>query len=201
VLDLKLSQSLRQTAAATGHVPFGERMAAALQEGLSELDALPRDDVFWRGWSNHRATATKLHDYASKRLEQNPADRVARWALVALSLAYGANDGGLHPLGPEIAVDPTVVVDALVIADWIGQEFGFDLTSVLREVFARADRTALEELAHPGGREINGVSTRWSSRLSAPGSRPSTPGTRPQPRHTQPRAQRPATQHLLLGGP
>ncbi|MFJ9460818.1 hypothetical protein ACIRST_37840 [Kitasatospora sp. NPDC101447] len=140
-------EQLRQSGFDTGHAEFAERMVRALCDGLSALEALPRDDEFWRGWANDRVTIHKLHDYADEQLVRDPANRVARWALVALALAYGANDGGLSLLGPEVATDPAVVADALVIADWVAQEIGFDLTPELREVFGWADRQALEELA------------------------------------------------------
>ncbi|MGW4378349.1 hypothetical protein [Kitasatospora sp. NPDC004531] len=139
--------SLRQSGSDTGHAEFAERMVRALSDGLSALEALPRDDEFWRGWANDRATIHKLDSYARAQSDRDPADRVARWAGVALALAGGTNDGGLSLLGPEIAADPAVVADALVIADWVARGIGFDLTRDLRAVFEWADRQALEDLA------------------------------------------------------
>lgn len=69
-------------------------------------EALPRDDELWRGWANDRATTLKPDAFASERLPLDPTDRAARWALVALALAHGANDGGMALLGPEAAADP-----------------------------------------------------------------------------------------------
>ncbi|MEU8776504.1 hypothetical protein [Streptomyces sp. NPDC048606] len=139
--------ALRQAGDDTGHREFAERMVRALSDGFQVLENLPRDDEFWRGWANDHVTVHKLDALAIERLARDPADRTARWTLVALALAHGANDGGLALLGPEIAADPTVVADALVIADWIGQEIGLDLTTELREACAWADRDALESLA------------------------------------------------------
>lgn len=144
---------LRRSGCDTGHPEFAERMVRALNDGLRVLEALPRDDVFWRGWANDHATIYKLGVLAAERLRHDPADRTARWTLVALALAGGANDGGLSLLGPEIAADPTIVADALVIADWVGQEIGLDLTAELREACAWADRDALESLARAEGGE------------------------------------------------
>ncbi|MGW6982407.1 hypothetical protein ACWGE1_23705 [Streptomyces sp. NPDC054932] len=148
-----LADRLRQSGRDTGHAEFAERMVQALQDGLGALEALPRRDEFWRGWANDRATIHKLGVFAAGRLQRDASDRTARWTLVALALAHGANDGGLPLLGPEVAADPAVVADALVIADWVRQEIGFDLTTELREVCACADRAALESLARAERRE------------------------------------------------
>lgn len=156
--------SLRRSGHDTGHAEFAERMVRALNDGLRVLDALPRDDVFWRGWANDRATIHKLGALAEERLRHDPSDRTARWTLVALALAFGANDGGLSLLGPEIAADPTVVADALVIADWVGQQIGLDLTDELRDACAWADRDALESLARAEG----GDAARAALRVPAP---------------------------------
>ncbi|GHA14076.1 hypothetical protein GCM10010345_18240 [Streptomyces canarius] len=43
------------------------------------------------------------------------------------------------------------MADALAIADWVGQEIGFDLTAELREVCARADLDRLESPAQAEG--------------------------------------------------
>nr|WSX47538.1 hypothetical protein OG409_00170 [Streptomyces sp. NBC_00974]WSX54318.1 hypothetical protein OG409_38740 [Streptomyces sp. NBC_00974] len=145
--------ALRQAGDDTGHREFAERMVRALSDGLQALENLPRDNEFWRGWANGDITVHKLSALAADRLQRDPADRTARWALVALALAHGANAGGLPLLGPEIAADPTVVADALVIADWIGQEIGLDLTAELGEACAWADRDALELLARTEGGE------------------------------------------------
>ncbi|MFE4265409.1 hypothetical protein [Streptomyces sp. NPDC056883] len=139
--------ALRQAGNDTGHPEFAERMVRVLRDGLRVLEGLPRDDVFWGGWANHHATIHKLGVLAAERLQRDPADRTARWTLVALALARGSNDGGLSLLGPDIATDPTIVADALVIADWVGKEIGLDLTAELREACAWADRDALESLA------------------------------------------------------
>ncbi|MFZ3492359.1 hypothetical protein ACODT5_03805 [Streptomyces sp. 5.8] len=144
---------LRQAGDSTGHREFAERMVRALSDGLQALEDLPRDDEFWQGWANGDITVHKLNALTSERLHRDPADRTARWTLVALALAHGANDGGLPLLGPEIAAYPTVVADALVIADWIGQEIGLDLTAELREACAWADRSELELLARTEGGE------------------------------------------------
>ncbi|CAM5677980.1 hypothetical protein SAVIM338S_07239 [Streptomyces avidinii] len=128
-------------------------MVRALSDGLQALENLPRGDEFWRGWANDHAMAHKLNALVAERLQGDPADRNARWTLVALALAHGANDGGLPLLGPEIAADPTVVADALVIADWVGREIGLDLTAELREACAWADRSELEALARTEGGE------------------------------------------------
>ncbi|MFK0016291.1 hypothetical protein [Streptomyces sp. NPDC091027] len=143
--------ALRQAGSDTGHREFAERMVRALSDGLQILEALPRDEDFWRGWANEHATVHKLGAHAADRLQRDPADRTARWALVALALARGASDGGLPLLGPEIAADPALVADALVIADWVGQELGLDLTPELREVCAWADRDTLKALAKTEG--------------------------------------------------
>ncbi|MEU6212164.1 hypothetical protein ABZ891_19985 [Streptomyces sp. NPDC047023] len=139
--------ALRQAGADTGHREFAERMVRALREGLQALENLPGEDEFWRGWANDHVTVHKLGAFVTERLERDPADRMVRWALVALALARGASDGGLPLLGPVIAADSAVVADAFVIADWVGQEAGLDLTAELREACAWADRDALETLA------------------------------------------------------
>lgn len=119
----------------------------ALADGLTALDALPRGDTFWSGWANDHPTVHKLSDYAREQIRRDPMNRTARWALVALELAHGANDGGLSLLGPEIAADPAAVADAFVIADWVAQEIGFDLLPELRDACSWADPHALETLA------------------------------------------------------
>ncbi|MFF8909709.1 hypothetical protein [Streptomyces olivaceoviridis] len=43
------------------------------------------------------------------------------------------------------------MADALVIAGWVGQEIGFDLTAELREVCACAELDRLESLARAEG--------------------------------------------------
>ncbi|MFF3068935.1 hypothetical protein ACFVSN_02040 [Kitasatospora sp. NPDC057904] len=159
---------LRRSGSDTGHAEFAERMVRALNDGLSSLEELPRDDGFWRGWANGRVTAHKLQAYAGERLDRDPGDRVARWALVALALARGASDGGLSFLGPGVAGDPAAVADALVIADWVGPEIGLDLTRELRVVFGWADRQALEELARTG----DGQAARTALRVLDGGSLP-----------------------------
>ncbi|MFZ3474900.1 HEAT repeat domain-containing protein [Streptomyces sp. 4.24] len=156
--------ALRRSGSATGHPEFAERMVEALQEGFRVLEALPPEDAFWRGWANGHATVHKLGVLAEERLRRDPADRTARWTLVALALAHGANDGGLSLLGPAIADDPTVVADALVIADWAGQEIGLDLTAELREACGWADRSALESL----GRAEGGEAARRALRVLVP---------------------------------
>ncbi|MFI5808497.1 hypothetical protein [Streptomyces sp. NPDC051561] len=162
--------TLRRAGDDTGHREFAERMAGALSDGLQALENLTRDDEFWQGWANGDITVHKLNALAADRLQRDPADRTARWTLVALALAHGANDGGLPLLGPEITADPTVVADALVIADWIGQEIGLDLTDELRAVFARADRHALELLAQTeGGEAARAALAVLEQRTSLPG--------------------------------
>ncbi|WP_189925451.1 hypothetical protein [Kitasatospora xanthocidica] len=151
---------LRQSGSETGHVEFAERMVRALTDDLAALDALPRDDGFWRGWANDRATIGKLRDYATGRLDRDPSDRVARWALVALALGGGANDGGLSLLGPEIGADPTVVADAVVIADWVVRQIGLDATPELREACGHADRRTLEALARTDGGQAASIALR-----------------------------------------
>ncbi|AWZ07249.1 hypothetical protein DRB96_24795 [Streptomyces sp. ICC1] len=163
--------ALRRAGSATGHPEFAERMVEALREGFRVLEALPPEDAFWRGWANGHATVHKLGVLAEERLRRDPADRTARWTLVALALAHGANDGGLSLLGPAIADDPTVVADALVIADWAGQEIGLDLTAELREACGWGDRNALESLGRVEGGEAARVALRVLEPLAAlPGS-------------------------------
>ncbi|WP_331737838.1 hypothetical protein [Streptomyces sp. NBC_01276] len=157
--------ALRRSGYDTGHPEFAERMVWALNDGLRVLEALPRDDAFWHGWANGHATIYKLDVFTAERLKRDPADRTARWTLVALALARGANDGGLSLLGPDIAADPTTVADALVIADWVGKEIGLDLTPELREVCGWADRDALELLA----RAEAGEAARAALRVLGPG--------------------------------
>ncbi|MFG2753911.1 hypothetical protein [Streptomyces xanthophaeus] len=138
-------------------------MVRALNDGLRVLEALPRDDMFWRGWANDHATIYKLDVFTAERLKRDPADQTARWTLGAR--ARGANDGGLSLLGPDIAADPTVVADAFVIAGWVGKEIGLDLTPELREVCGWADRDALEALA----RAEAGEAARAAVRVLEPG--------------------------------
>ncbi|MFG2339808.1 hypothetical protein [Streptomyces yangpuensis] len=146
-MSQKEIDALRRAGHDTGHCEFAERLVRALAEGMRALDALPRDDEFWRGWANDRATTLKLDVFATERLSRDPTDSTARWALVALALADGASDGGLALLGPAIAADPAVVADALAIADWVGQEIGLDLMPDVRAAGACADPDALEALA------------------------------------------------------
>ncbi|MEU7357782.1 MULTISPECIES: hypothetical protein [Streptomyces] len=101
-------EALRQAGRSIGHVEFAERMVRALSEGLRALEALPHDDEFWHGWANDHAMTHKLGPFAAERLDRDPTDPTARWALVALALAHGAHDGGLSLLGPQIAADPSV---------------------------------------------------------------------------------------------
>ncbi|WP_189819424.1 hypothetical protein [Streptomyces olivaceoviridis] len=150
----------RQAGRSTSHVEFAERMVRKLSEGLRALEALPRDDEFWHGWANDHATTHKLGAFAAELLDRDPTDPTARWALVALALAHGANGGGLSLPGPQIAGDPTAVADALVIADWVGQEIGFDLTAELREVCAWADLDRLESPARAEGGETAQAASR-----------------------------------------
>ncbi|MER7846215.1 hypothetical protein ABTZ03_19940 [Kitasatospora sp. NPDC096077] len=60
-MDQAESEHLRRSGADTGRAGFAERMVRALGDGLSALDALPRDDGFWRAWANDRVTVHKLH--------------------------------------------------------------------------------------------------------------------------------------------
>ncbi|MFJ7780768.1 hypothetical protein [Streptomyces yangpuensis] len=160
-MSQKETDALRRAGRDTGHSEFAERLVRALGEGMLALEALPRDDEFWRGWANDRATPLKLDAFATERLALDPTDRTARWALVALALARGANDGGMALLGPEIATDPAVVADALAIADWVGQEIGLDLVPDLRAACARADPDALKALA----RTEQGAAARTALRI------------------------------------
>lgn len=132
--EQELMERLRESGDRTGYPELAARLVEALRGGLAELEAVPRDDPFWGGWANERATGTKLAEYARERLERDPADDAARWVLVALALAQGASDGGLPLLAPLIAEDRAVVADAFAIADWVGQEIGLDLTGELRAV-------------------------------------------------------------------
>jgi hypothetical protein len=81
------------------------RARCAILNGLVRLDKLPRTNPFWRTWANHRATMTKLQDYSSQLLQENPADEEIIWLAAALSLNYSGNDfaseawRALHKLG------------------------------------------------------------------------------------------------------
>ncbi|MFF7994722.1 hypothetical protein ACFZDG_33735 [Kitasatospora xanthocidica] len=151
---------LRQSGSETGHVEFAEHMVRALTDGLSALDAPPRDDGFWRGWADDQATIGKLRDDATGRLDRDPSGREARWALGVRELGGGANDGGLSFLGPEIGADPTVVTDAVVIADRVVRQIGLAVTQELREACGHADRRTLEALAHTDGGRAASIAPR-----------------------------------------
>ncbi|MFG2839925.1 hypothetical protein ACGFZH_40075 [Streptomyces zaomyceticus] len=149
----ELGDLLRQYGEETGNPHFGARMASVLEAAVTSLLALPRDHASRHCRSNDRAAVLDLYRYVNERLACNPQDTTARWALIALSLALGANDGGLSLIGPEIAADPAIVADVITIADWVLQEIGLDLTRELREACSHADRQALEALARTDGGE------------------------------------------------
>ncbi|GAA1951137.1 hypothetical protein [Kitasatospora viridis] len=165
MLQTQLDQ-LRQSGADTGHTEFAARMVRALTEAATALAALPDDDGFWRDRPDRQVSPYNLHCHAAERLRRDPGDRAARWSMVALALALGANDGGLEHLGPEIAADPAVVADAVVIADWIWEQIGLDPTGDLRALCAQADRPALEALA----RTADGTAARTALRVLDGGS-------------------------------
>lgn len=147
---------LRRAGNDVGHPDLAERLVRALEDGVATLDALPRDDAFWIGWANTDATLFKLHDHASLRLAADPGDRPARWALIALALAHGGNDGGLPLLAPLVAADPAAAADAVAIAEWVWEEIGLNNAADLRAVLSAADRVALEDAARrdPAAREL-----------------------------------------------
>lgn len=112
-----------------------ERLVVALGGGVRMLDEVPRDNPRRPG-TNGVVTLHKLHRHAVQRLEAAPADHAARWVLVAIDLACGANDGGLSWMGPLIAADPTVVDDAIAIANVVENLIGLDASEALREACA-----------------------------------------------------------------
>ncbi|WP_328489925.1 hypothetical protein [Streptomyces zaomyceticus] len=122
---------------------------------MTDLQTLPRDRTMRHCRSSEGTTVLDLYRYryVNERLARNPQDSTARWALIALSLVHGANDGGLSLIGPEIAADPATVADAITIADWVLQEISLDLARELREACSHADRQALEALARTDGGE------------------------------------------------
>ncbi|MEU7123463.1 hypothetical protein [Streptomyces zaomyceticus] len=149
----ELGDLLRQYGEETGHPHFAARMASVLEATVTDLQTLPRDRTMRHCRSSEGATVLDLYRYVNERLARNPQDSTARWALIALSLVHGANDGGLSLIGPEIAADPATVADAITIADWVLQEIGLDLARELREACSHADRQALEALARTDGGE------------------------------------------------
>ncbi|OKI42376.1 hypothetical protein A6A27_13840 [Micromonospora sp. CB01531] len=138
---------LRDTAEAVGHPDIVERLVAPLRVTMGDLAALPRSDDFWSGRANDRLTIFKLEEYARRRVDRDPYDRLAGRTLVALALRYGANDGGLPYIAAEVAADPKAVGDAVIVAHWICSEIGLDTTHDLRRALSGADRAALVDLA------------------------------------------------------
>ena len=133
-----------------GEDKFADRMVCAVREGLADLDALPREDPFWRGWANELVTVSKLRVFAEERLARNDGDRTARFALVALSL--NGNDGGLPLVAVEVARDVRAVADAVALARWVWVELGLDSRPALRQVLADVDGEELAALtARPRG--------------------------------------------------
>ncbi|MBF6469613.1 hypothetical protein IU427_31255 [Nocardia beijingensis] len=145
-VSIRAVDSLRQSGQEAGCPAFAERMVQVLLDGLRSLDELPRDDPFWQK-TNHVTTVYKLQKYAQQRLEHTPEDRAARWALVAIDLAFGANDGGLSWLGPMIADDVAVADAAVIIANWVAELIGPDASDALRAACAWADSNRLRALA------------------------------------------------------
>ncbi|OQS13953.1 hypothetical protein B0T36_17765 [Nocardia donostiensis] len=145
-MSIRAVGNLRQSGQDAGCPVFAERMVQVLLDGLRSLDELPRDDPFWQG-TNHLTTVYKLQKYAQQRLEYTPEDHAARWALVAIDLAFGAIDGGLSWLGPLIADDVAVVDAAVIIANWVEELIGLDASDALRAACAWADSDRLRALA------------------------------------------------------
>ncbi|MEW2355359.1 hypothetical protein [Spirillospora sp. NPDC029432] len=147
-------EDLRAAGDRVGEPRLADRLARALAGGAAELDALPREDPFWQGWANDLATLAKLGAYARRRLDRDRRDHAARWTLIALDLARGADDAGLPLIAPELAADVRRVADAVALARWVWEEIGIDTCPALRRALGRADRPALERLARrpPGDR-------------------------------------------------
>ncbi|MFD0852419.1 hypothetical protein ACFQ07_09310, partial [Actinomadura adrarensis] len=106
----ELFERVRTFGRRLGETEFAGDLEGALRDGLADLDALSRDDPFWRGWANEHVTVAKLTDHAAQRLAGDPGDRTARLCLIALRL--DANDAGLPLLAAEIAKDAEAVADA-----------------------------------------------------------------------------------------
>jgi hypothetical protein len=138
---------LTATARKVGHSDIAARLVTPLRITWGDLDALPRTEGFWSRQMNHRATIHKLEEYARQRVDHDPADRMASRTLVAVALNYGANDGGLPYLTPEVAADPTAVGDAVIVAFWIWHEIGLDTTFDLQQTLSAVDQRALAALA------------------------------------------------------
>ncbi|GAA4607158.1 hypothetical protein BJY16_006185 [Actinoplanes octamycinicus] len=127
---------------------FIDRANLSMITLFERLDALPRTDDFWTG-TNHRATWYKLSDFGRRCLARDPADDVARWALVAMSMQTGLY-GGLALLASQPSPPPEVVSDLLALSEHVWLEVGIppaaELTSALRaldpEVLRRAPEPA-----------------------------------------------------------
>ncbi|MFI9402737.1 hypothetical protein [Nocardia sp. NPDC052316] len=143
---IRAVESLQETGRVAECSAFTDRLVSALLDGLRELDALPRDDPFWRS-TNGIATFAKVRKHFARRLHTTPEDSAARWVLVAAELAVGSNDGGLSWLGPLITADAGLVVDAVTIADILERLLGLDAAQALRRACTGVDREQLRRIA------------------------------------------------------
>ncbi|QBS38846.1 hypothetical protein [Nocardia sp. CS682] len=147
---IRAVESLNETGRAAECPQFTDRLVAALLDGLRALDALPRNDPFWRS-TNGIATLTKVRNHAAQRLRAAPEDGAARWVLVAAEVAVGGDDGGLAWLGPLIAADAALVDDAVTIADILENLIGSDASQALRLACSGVDREQLRHIARTEG--------------------------------------------------
>jgi hypothetical protein len=68
------------------------RIKGALLRSLQRVDDLPRDHPVWRYMAVQAVNPYRLGEHSLRLLRDNPLDKDARWAMVALNLANGSSD-------------------------------------------------------------------------------------------------------------
>ena len=68
------------------------RIKGGLLRALQRVDDLPRDHPVWRYMAVQTINPHRLSEHSLQLLRDNPLDKDARWAMIALNLANGSSE-------------------------------------------------------------------------------------------------------------